>query len=96
MFSFNPGNPNLSFKSGSSPSNLAPFSKPTQGQIGKGIDPMMLMMAMQGMGEQNGNETNIINGTDKYDGSSNPMNAMPYQTQQSDYAKKIKMALGGL
>ncbi len=60
------GNQNLKFSMGAAPSNTAPFNAPTQGQIGSGVDPMMLMQLMSMMsGDKKKKEGNDLM-NDKY------------------------------
>lgn len=94
MFDFmNKGNPNLNFSAGASPSNVAPFTKPTQGQIGDPSKAMALMSMLSGM-QKGGSPTETFG--PEYSGADN---APLFQTQrdpsQTAYQQAIMKALIG-
>lgn len=84
---FNTGNPNLSFSAGSAPSNVAPFTKPTQGQIGSGMNPMMLMSMLQGQ-QKGGSPTQTFG--PEYNGADN---APLFQTQRDPNQLAFQQAI---
>lgn len=86
---FNAGNPNLKFSTGGPGfSNTAPFSKPTQQQIGS-INPMMLMSMLQN--QNKGDQTQVF-GQD-YTGSSAPLAPMQRDPKQIAYQQAVMSAL---
>lgn len=97
MFSFNKpgkGNPDLTFKSapaGYGASNTAPFTKPTQGQIGAGGDMQtaMLMQMLGGMGDKKAPETQMNGGGIDYQGPQ----MEGFQTQRDPIQEAYKQAI---
>lgn len=88
---FNMGNPNLAFSAGAAPSNIAPFTKPTQKQIGGGTDPTMLMSMLQGM-KKGGSPTQIFG--PEYNGADNaPLFETQRDPAQMAYQQAIMSAL---
>lgn len=94
MFDFNQGNPNLKFSAGASPSNTAPFTKPTQGQMGAGGGKEMMMLNMlSGMMNKGGNETAMHGGGIDYSGGTVPVAYSQRDPQQAAYQQAIMRAL---
>lgn len=101
---FNFGSPSLKTKTASYGGGVKPYTMPTQGQMGNvsgfkaptggGMDPMMLMAMMGGMGGQKGGGAQMINDTADYQGGSGlPLPVQ--QTQQNPYQMAVMKALMG-